>query len=373
MPVSPLDESGNPVDWWFIYKVPKLDAGAGGDSASGYEYAYFDAQMDKDGKSVFSPSIGNPKKKLGDGQSALDRTLNAIFHGSGGGDIGYVIYNDEYPVAVGLPDDANLGHTKGVLAFAADNTALWLLHSWPKYADPKAKEDPTPMYGQTYLCLSLDVAAAEAIAKLMLNFHEPQTYDARPCSAVSPARTPSLAALLNSPKYAGVVPGATSIDLKTRGTSSTTPMSFKVIAKNKEWDQDFWNGLVGPTLGEDMDVDTWIRGPVAPLADTDGIHKTFDIKYINLGALGIHYAWPEAQDHAKWGITLKSDWVCVGDINRMVSQRKRGGGAIAFQNRTLWTALTKTSLLLAPPGHTRTAARAIVHATHPTTKAKPGP
>src|SRR5438067_9216338 len=149
------------------------------------------------------------------------------------------------------------------------------------------------------------------------------------------------------------------IDLKSRGG-----LPFKVIAKNREWGKDFWNELVGPTLKADMDVETWIRGPIPPVADTDGIHKTFDIKFINLGALGLHWAWPETHDHAKWGITLQSDWVCIGDINRMISQRKRGGGTIAFQNETLWRALSKTGLLLAPPGHSRDEARAVVHATH---------
>ena len=108
-------------------------------------------------------------------------------------------------------------------------------------------------------------------------------------------------------------------------------MPFKVIAKNRKWNKDFWNELVGTTLKEDMDVETWIRGKIPPIADTDGIHKTFDIKYINLGPLGIHWAWPETHDHAKWGITTASNWVCVGDINRMISQRRRGGGTIAFR------------------------------------------
>jgi Deoxyribonuclease II len=69
----------------------------------------------------------------------------------------------------------------------------------------------------------------------------------------------------------------------------------------------------------------------------------------------------------------------VGDINRMVSQEKRGGGTIAFQDGTLWAALSKTDLLVAPPGHTRVDARALIQATHkviherlPTAAAKPG-
>ena len=48
-------------------------------------------------------------------------------------------------------------------------------------------------------------------------------------------------------------------------------------------------------------------------------------------ALGIHMAWPETHDHAKWAITKDNNWVCVGDINRNdSSQRKRGHGTIAF-------------------------------------------
>jgi deoxyribonuclease-2 len=90
--------------------------------------------------------------------------------------------------------------------------------------------------------------------------------------------------------------------------------------------------------------------------------------------MGAHWAWPETHDHAKWGITLHAPWICVGDINRMISQRKRGGGTIAFQNEILWLALSKAGLLLAPPGHTRTQAHALIRETHhPHAEAPPRP
>ena len=48
MEISALDESGEPVDWWFIYKVPQLSAGANGtESATGYEYVYYDSTFDE--------------------------------------------------------------------------------------------------------------------------------------------------------------------------------------------------------------------------------------------------------------------------------------------------------------------------------------
>jgi hypothetical protein len=38
MEVTALDEAGKKVDWFFIYKVPELAAGATTDKTTGYEY-----------------------------------------------------------------------------------------------------------------------------------------------------------------------------------------------------------------------------------------------------------------------------------------------------------------------------------------------
>ena len=347
MEISALDENNKPVDWWFIYKVPQLGAGAGTDATTGYEYVYYDATIDKnpDRKERI---VAKSPNVLNGGKGALNFTLDSVFKNfkNPTATTGWILYNDEMPPSAKRKDDGEKGHTKGVIAFdTATNTAYWLLHSWPKFAEPGAKNDPTPMYGQTYLCISLSLDAARAIATQMANHQEPQVY--LPNTANLP-KTDALYALTQSQNLKPL-PASDTIDLKSMGG-----MPFKVIAKNKEWNKDFWNGLVGPELKDDMDDDTWIRGKIPPIADTDGIHKTFDIKYINLGPLGAHLAWPETHDHAKWGITLHAPWVCVGDINRMISQRKRGGGTIAFQNQTLWQALSKSGLLLAPPGKTRT-------------------
>ena len=351
MQISALNEIGQPVDWWFIYKVPKLGSGiSGNESATGYEYVYYDSEIDgAKGEIKRSPNV------LGDGKGALDRTLASVFgkYPNADDSTGWILYNDEYPDGVGKGDLSTYGHTKGVLCYdIASDTAFWLLHSWPKFVEPGAKQDPTPMYGQTYLCLSLDVDTARKLASQMMTHQEPQVYYPRIAQGL--AAGDPLVGLTNSVNV-NAPADSNVIDLATRGN-----LPFKVIAKNRNWNQDFWNDLVGPTLQEDMDVESWIRGAIPPIADSDGIHKTFDIKYITMGPLGIHWAWPESQDHAKWGITKKSDWVCVGDINRMISQRKRGGCTIAFQNETLWNALTRTSLVLAPPGHSRTQAHDVI-------------
>lgn len=362
MKLSALDENGKPVDWWFAYKVPKLveanSAGPAGTvtSAIGYEYVYYDPTVGK---------IDMSKYLLSEDNGAVDLTLNSIFKAPDS-TTGWILYNDEMPASADRKDNGNLGHTKGVLAFdTATKTALWLLHSWPKYADPGATGMPTPMYGQTYLCISLDIASLSKIAAQMANHQQPQTYLAH-----MPASLDKSDPLYRLTQPLEPKPAADSnvLDLKSRGG-----LAFKVIAKNREWGKDFWNDLVGPSLGDDMDVETWIRGPVPPMVDSDGIHKTFDIKFVDLRPLGGYWAWPESKDHAKWGITYKNNWVCVGDINRMISQQTRGGGTIAFQDATLWQALKKTDCLKPPKGISETSAKAILQATHGEPKGKSPP
>src|SRR5579871_160865 len=308
MIVSPLDEDGKQIDWWFLYKVPKLAKSSDVASASGYEYVYYDPCVAKLAKSPYT---------LDQDKGALRLTLDSVFRGSASS-TGWILYNDEMPASADRKDDGTLGHTKGVIAFDTDSkTALWLLHSWPKYADPGATQMPTPMYGQTYLCLALDWKTASQLAAQMANHQEPQTYLPHLPSSL-PKSDPLFR--LTQPLDPNAPGDSDVLAFKTRGG-----LAFKVIAKNRKWGKDFWNDLVGPALAEDMDVETWIRGPIAPMLDSDGVHRTYDIKFVDMRPL-TGWAWPESKDHAKWGITRADDWICVGDINRMISQESRGGG-----------------------------------------------
>jgi deoxyribonuclease-2 len=350
MNISALDENGKPVDWWFAYKVPQLAKDADSLSATGYEYVYYDQNVRKVAKSPYLLTNHN---------GAVDLTLQSVF-GKPDATTGWILYNDEMPADAKRKDSGSFGHTKGVVAFdTATKTAFWLLHSWPKFADPLATDMPTPIYGQTYLCLSLDLATASKIADQMANHQEPQIYVPRIPASLDKTDPLYLLTQTLNPNAPG---DGDTIDCTTRGG-----LPFKVIAKNRKWNKDFWNDLVGPTLGADMRDETWIRGKIPPILDSDGIHKTFDVSFVDFRPLGVPWAWPETHDHAKWGITVDSDWVCVGDINRMISQEKRGGGTIAFQEPTLWAALSKTNLQVRPPGYSGYAAQKLVKATHATT------
>jgi deoxyribonuclease-2 len=336
--LSALDEDGKPVDWWFLYKLPDDCVGPAGPPApsgkktSGYEYLYYDPAH---------TTLGLSPHTLEDGTGALHQTLGGFFGSAVGGppvpDVpfttGYVLYNDEIPGA--SVNNGARGHTKGVLAFdTATDSALWLLHSTPRFPHPRDVRFPVDekIYGQTMLCVTLpSVAAAETIAAQMLDEQEPQTYSPFIPDAI--AATSPLRELAGMPRIPELKDPST-VQFTSRGGKA-----FESIAKSRNWGDDFWNDLVGPELGTNLDVETWRRGAIPSTADSDKTHNVTDVLSVDLTPIGVRYVWSYTHDHAKWAVGTTPSWVCVADLNRMVSQEKRGGGSICFQEDNLWKAL----------------------------------
>lgn len=106
------------------------------------------------------------------------------------------------------------------------------------------------------------------------------------------------------------------------------------FAKNKNWDDDLWESLVAPGIGSNLLVESWLRGlKEGSYCKPTYKYTVLDVKLMS-ACCGPHgnITWKETQDHAKWAVPLdKSGWLCIGDINRMTSQRKRGGGAVCFK------------------------------------------
>jgi deoxyribonuclease-2 len=212
------------------------------------------------------------------------------------------------------------------------DTAFWLLHSWPKFPDTRTEKIGSAEYGQTYICIQLkNIAAARVIAEQMFYRHEPQTYECR--------LPPSIKEGDIFYKVANLIDVNETDPPCDVNFQSKKGEQFRLLAKNRYWNKDFWIDLVGPALKSNIDVETWRRGTVPGTEDADHIDETTDILYIDLEKLGIPYKWHYTKDHSKWGITETDDWVCVADINRQTSQEKRGGGTICFKNKTLWSSL----------------------------------
>ena len=225
MILSPLDESGKPTDWWFMYKAPKLNAAAGlTDASTGFEYVYFDSKATAVTRSPYTLDSDN---------GALFHTLDSVF-GNPQANTGWILYNDEIPNGA---TSLTLGHSKGVIGFdAASNTAFWLVHSWPKFPLPDDSAQPSPMYGQTYLCVALDLDQARQLATQMHHYQQPQVYQSR--IPTSFATDDPLFLLKHDVIRDNDPAGSNVLELKSIGG-----MPLKVIAKNAAWNDDFWNDI----------------------------------------------------------------------------------------------------------------------------------
>jgi deoxyribonuclease-2 len=104
------------------------------------------------------------------------------------------------------------------------------------------------------------------------------------------------------------------------------------FAKSKQANTDFWEAVVAPNINRNFIVETWGR-PLDP--SYCGFRKVENIKEITFSD---EIKFLETKDHSKWGITstTSNGIVCIGDINRMTSQRKRGGGGTCFTDQNIY-------------------------------------
>lgn len=317
------DAEGKPVDWWFLYKLP---TGVGSGPADGFNYLYYDSSTQ--GSLALSP------KTLDKGESALQETLRQVFEDDKK-ETGYIIYNDETP----LEDKSNnsaKGHVKGGLAFnKKTDSAILLTHSTPRFPDVDELELPVKehSYGQTYLCVSLEnYSTANQIAHQLRHMHQPQVTAFKLPGDILAGEDLHQLATGDKVEVSGL---SSMIEFQSRAGKT-----FHSFAKNKRWKKNFWLELVAPALEGDLLVESWIRGAIPPDEEKgESIEDILELDFSNIGLTGV--SWKETKDHAKWAISMrgKKKWVCVGDLNRMISQEKRGGGTIAFEEPRLWKSL----------------------------------
>jgi deoxyribonuclease-2 len=159
-----VDETGQEVDWWVLYKLPRESAKKSDPQIlkDGLGYVVFSSRTAKRGWQLSERSIGDPESPPG-------RTLSPLYSSK---DLLHIFYNDEHPSGNTSFTD---GHTKGVVAFSAKGLGFWLVHSVPKYPpDPKTSygyPHTGQVYGQSFLCVSLDAKKSADEVKGVVRHH----------------------------------------------------------------------------------------------------------------------------------------------------------------------------------------------------------
>ncbi|KTG03668.1 hypothetical protein cypCar_00014355 [Cyprinus carpio] len=162
--ISCLNEDGQPVDWFIIYKLPiyKMEV-----KGSGVDYMYLD------------PSVMDfqmSKHTVNSSKGALGRTLTQLYSRYTSNGSVYMLYNDAPPE---LKYPSKYGHTKGVLMFD-HSQGFWLTHSVPHFPPFPERNYSYPFtgkyYGQTLLCITYNYTQFPQIS-WQLAYLNPRMYN----------------------------------------------------------------------------------------------------------------------------------------------------------------------------------------------------
>ncbi len=110
-----------PIDWFIIYKLPRLPYSIDPFIANGTGYIYLDSSSSLDQWHFSSESITSSLSLTG-------LTLGPLYNSK---ENSFMFYNDQPP---NQPFSLIYGHSKGVLAFQDQTqTGFWLVHSVPHF------------------------------------------------------------------------------------------------------------------------------------------------------------------------------------------------------------------------------------------------
>ncbi|XP_063150467.1 deoxyribonuclease-2-alpha [Candoia aspera] len=319
--ISCYDDSGQPVDWFIVYKLPKSHHSP---AVEGMRYMYQDGgtQGWVQGRSLMNSTEG-----------AVGRTLNQLYLEAANRqreeEMAYVLYNDEPPTK---NSSGSKGHTKGVIVL--DRTqGFWLLHSTPHFPprlDEKEYAWPHTAltYGQSFLCVTYPYSQFKAIGNQLL-FTEPDVYDYR----VQGAFAQDLPALLNASEGQHVEeqPWNSRVILTSLGGKE-----FVSFAKFRFFGDDLYSGWLAQALATDLYVEFWLKSRGILASNCSGQFRVYNVEKLAFQDPAATFF--STMDHSKWCVGTESDsgWACVGDMNRNLAEEHRGGGTICCHDFAIW-------------------------------------
>ncbi len=310
--LSCLSELGTPIDTWLIIKEPYST-----------NYLYSEPIVTN---ATLQPSMYPSLNSTNTG--ALAWTTQQMWNADS-----YIIYNDENPMNATY--DFSAGHTKGYLFWTeGDDNGVWIQHSIPQFPVGPGFVDSYPglthnawTNAQQVFCITLTVDALNTVAGTM-RLNAPRISDWK----LSPSRS-------QTDNLAKLVAGEFETDSVCMHATVQTSSGFPhtVFGKSAQWNQALWDDCVGPFLGKSLLVQSWLQGKqIGPECN-----HSYTMEDIVSLSFSFGNAWTNIHDHSKWAVATDATVVCVGDINRVVSQAQRGGGGICFTHPSLATQLTQ--------------------------------
>lgn len=246
------------------------------------------------------------------------------------------------------PDDekgenvhSNGGHAKGLVGWNSKKIG-WLIHSVPNFPVFKnivnnGNNKNTPIfpvpsidngqliYGQSFIYLEMDYTE-ESITTIrrQLDLMKAHIYFK----------------VLSDP-----IEGIDIFEKKEKGKKDekkeekkeicVVPFSSDIVhvSKSPKWGKDLFQDFMADYFKSIVVCETWMKpGMVSsPMVKNALVVKWDDDE---------HTEYFTSLDHSKYAVSMNCNypWVFIGDINRMESQKRRGGGGLMIKNTEIWKA-----------------------------------
>jgi hypothetical protein len=242
----------------------------------------------------------------------------------------YIVYNDQTE-KFGNHTTSH-GHTKGILCWNETHIS-WLIHSVPNFprtfeANPNGTtisklEHGEYVYAQSFVYVKIDRhnTGREFLVSVLkqLFIMDPHIY-------ISSADYHDLKRRLHDKQSnTKVAPEFTQFALTAQ---------IHHIAKPHTLHKDIYEDYLVVAYGGPCRVESWMRGQVIP--ETKMVRHIKSMKGQN------SLCYTETHDHSKLAISshdltkgISMPWTFIGDLNRMESQKSRGGGGIVILDEAL--------------------------------------
>ena len=270
---------GEEVDWYVALRVP-----------SSRRYLVFQrgaGQFEETDEQLLAEAIGK-----------LSFTENKL-----------LVWNDQ---TVDGTASTTKAHSKGFLHYQPGKNGFLFLHSIPHFIDTtdnlfKSKTRETSSYGQSLVCVTLSspdqvqTAINHAVAQFS-NFYE-DTF------GLPKREKPAVQTMV-----------------------ADFPFGFTLITKTSESDEHPFEDMLVKHFKVGWLVNTWSR-PYKSESCGSAV-KVSNVIFKSLGG----FVSKSTQDHSKWALSYGDQRriVCVGDLNHMESQAKRGGSFLCIDDASLY-------------------------------------
>jgi len=357
---TPLLRSGQPVNWWFVFKFNAQSGPACGGAlrtcpfgGAVQHYYSFGQQY-----AFASSADGTLQQGAGCAGDATTDPIGATFEQIYNGKFYYVLWNDQF---YGDPLQAQFapwGHSKGMLAWNDDGSGMVMQVSTPSWPGSGSAGEPRKTDGNTLGCVQdNDVLVSQHFFALQLS-HADVVLVLRALANSSVVTDPTKLQIVNNGGPADIqvlVKSLGKLSKSKMATKTTLSSGVLLISKPSDLNVPPWQMVSAMLGGEPLRVASWWTLPEIPTTTAStpvgcwnaSLGKPGAVEIATTGTwqgktLGFEGVAEPDGNHAKIGVSTGVDPdVIFGDMNQQgtlsgphcdSSQNGRGGIFFVVQN-----------------------------------------